>query len=403
VIPTIQIERGSVRCSPSLSLSLSKGFMDHPSSQKVLPLDWTNIVLLATVHVVAIGGTALYLPLHGLSLAALLIGVSLTGLTIFSISAGYHRLFSHCTYEAHPVLRFLLLFIGAGSFQNSVIAWASDHRRHHARTDTDLDPYSAKRGFWYSHIGWVIRKADPDITPMAVRDLERDPLVRWQHRRYPYVATAAGVGLPVLLGFIFGDPWGGFIIGGAVRLLVCFHTTFSINSFAHLLGKQPYSDRNTARDSFVTALISMGEGYHNFHHTFPSDYRNGVRPHQFDPTKWTLRALAAVGLAKNLRRTSRAAVLRARVRMDERRVAVDRLSPAARERLQQIRAALDHALFRWNALVAQVEAIKREASAQARALLRALRAELRAVSRELAEAYASWQKLLRSPELAAAK
>jgi stearoyl-CoA desaturase (Delta-9 desaturase) len=367
---------------------------------KTPPLDWLNITLLTTVHVVSIGGMALYLPLHGLSLAALIIGVVLTGLTIFSISAGYHRLFSHRTYEAHPVLRFLLLALGAGSFQNSVLAWAADHRRHHARTDTDLDPYSATRGFWYSHIGWVLRKADPNIKPSSIKDLERDPLCVLQHRYYAYVACVMGIGLPVLLGFLFGDPWGGFIVGGAVRLLFTYHATFSINSVAHLLGKQPYSDKSSARDSFVTALISMGEGYHNFHHTFPSDFRNGVRAHQWDPTKWTLVMLAGVGLAKNLRRTSRAAVVRARLRMDERRVAFDRLSPAARERLQRIREAIDHALNRWNTIVAQYEAMKREATAQARQMMRALRAELREVGRELSEAYASWQKLLRSPELA---
>jgi stearoyl-CoA desaturase (delta-9 desaturase) len=370
------------------------------TQRKKLPLDWTNIILLTTVHVVAIGGMALYLPLHGLSWGALIIGVALTGLTIFSISAGYHRLFSHRTYEGHPALRFLLLALGAGSFQNSVLAWAADHRRHHARTDTDLDPYSAMRGFWYSHIGWVLRKADPDIKPSPIKDLERDPLCVLQHRYYPWVAIAMGIGLPVLLGFLVGDPWGGFIVGGAVRLLISYHATFSINSFAHLLGKQPYSDKNSARDSFVTALISMGEGYHNFHHTFPSDFRNGVRAHQWDPTKWTLLMLAGVGLAKNLRRTSRAAVVRARLRMDERRVAIDRLSPAARERLQRIRAAIDHALNRWNAIVAQYEAMKSEASAHARQMMRALRAELREVGRELSEAYASWQKLIRSPEFA---
>jgi len=367
---------------------------------KSLPLDWMNIILLTTVHVVAIGGMALYLPLHGLSWAALIIGVTLTGLTIFSISAGYHRLFSHRTYEAHPVLRFLLLGLGAGSFQNSVLAWAADHRRHHARTDSDLDPYSASRGFWHSHIGWVLRKSDPDIKPSSTRDLERDPLVVLQHKYYAYVAIVFGIGLPVLLGFLCGDPWGGFIVGGAVRLLISYHATFSINSFAHLVGAQPYSDTSSARDSLFTALISMGEGYHNFHHTFPSDYRNGVRAHQWDPTKWTLRILAAVGLAKNLRRTSRATVVRARLRMDERRVPIDSLSPAARERLQHIRAAIDQALNRWNAIVAQYEAIKRDATEQARQMMRLLRAELRAVRRELAQAYASWQKLLRSPELA---
>jgi stearoyl-CoA desaturase (Delta-9 desaturase) len=369
------------------------------SSRKLLPLDWRNIVLLTVVHVVAIGGMALYVPLHGLSLAAIVIGAVLTVVTIFCISAGYHRLFSHRAYEAHPVFRFLLLTLGAGAFQNSAIAWAADHRRHHARTDTPLDPYSATEGFWHAHIGWVLRKADPAIEPTPVVDLHRDPLVSWQDRRYAWIGISTGIVLPVLLGFLFGDPWGGFIVGGAVRLFFAYHATFSINSFAHILGKQPYSDKSTARDSFVTALISMGEGYHNFHHAFPADYRNGVRAHQFDPTKWILRALSATRLTKNLRRTPRPLVLRARLRMDERRIAMHALSPAAQERLNQLRAAIDAALNRWSVIVAQYEAIKREASVHAREMMQALRAELRALRRELASAYASWQRALRSPEL----
>jgi stearoyl-CoA desaturase (delta-9 desaturase) len=372
------------------------------SEQKSLPLDWINIVFLSGVHFLALAGLAVYLPVHGMTWSAAIIGIVTTTLTIFSISAGYHRLFSHRTYTAHPALSMTLLCIGAGAFQNTVLAWAADHRRHHARTDTDLDPYSAARGFWHSHIGWVLRKADPTVKPAPIKDLERDALCTFQHRHYPLLATTFGIVLPVLLGLLCGDVWGGFIMGVAVRLMVSYHATFSINSVAHWIGSQPYSDDSSARDSFVTALISMGEGYHNFHHTFPSDYRNGVRPHQWDPTKWMLNLFAALGLARKLRRTSHASILRARLRMDERRVAIERLSPDTREKLAQIRAAVDHALVRWNAAVARYEELKEQAGRQAREMMRLLRAELRAIGRELSEAYAAWQELLRSPELAQA-
>ena len=359
---------------------------------KRLPLDWGNIFLLALVHVVAVGGMALYLPLHGLGLATALIGAVLTVVTIFSISAGYHRLFSHRAYEAHPVLRFLLLAFGAGAFQNTALAWAADHRRHHGRTDTDLDPYNARRGFWYAHIGWVLRKQDPEIEPPSVRDLERDPLVVWQQRYYAWIGIAVGLGLPVLLGFAVGDPWGGFIVGGAVRLLLVYHATFSINSFAHLVGSQPYSDRNSSRDSLLTALISMGEGYHNFHHAFPADYRNGVRAHQFDPTKWALRAFAAVGLACNLKRAPQPAIIRARLRMDEQRLAAVPIPPATQERLQHLRAAIDQAVARWHSVVAQCEAKKAEASGA----IDGLRGDIRAAGRDLQATYARWKQVVGS-------
>jgi stearoyl-CoA desaturase (Delta-9 desaturase) len=362
-----------------------------------LPLDWRNIALLGLVHAVALGGLAIYLPTHGLSLAAALIGAVLTVATIFSISAGYHRLFSHRAYEAHPVLRFLLLAFGAGAFQNTALAWSADHRRHHGRTDSDLDPYDARRGFWYAHIGWVLRKQDPAIEQPSVRDLERDPLVRWQDRYYAWIGVATGLVLPVLLGFAFGDPWGGFIVGGAVRLLLAYHATFAINSFAHLIGAQPYSDRNSSRDSLLTALISMGEGYHNYHHTFPSDYRNGVAAHQFDPTKWALRAFETIGLTRNLKRAPQPAIVRARLRMDEQKLVAAEVPLAMQERLQHLRAAIDRAGVRWHELVAQCEARTTEATNQARDALTRRRAELRAASRDLHLAYAEWRRALRSP------
>ena len=367
---------------------------------KALPLDWLNISLLALVHVVGLGGTAAYVAWGSPSWAAVVIAVALTGMTIFSISAGYHRLFSHRTYEAHPVLRLWLLAFGAGAFQNTALAWATDHRRHHARTDGDLDPYAAPRGFWYSHVGWVLRKTDPTIKPTPVLDLERDPLVRWQKRHYALIGVCTGVVLPTALGWAFGDPWGGFVLGAALRLMVSYHATFSINSVAHLLGKQPYSDANSSRDSVWTAIISMGEGYHNFHHTFPSDYRNGVRRHQYDPTKWAIRALSFVGITKNLRRTPAAKVVRARLKMDEMRLARQELPPAALERLAQIKAALDHALSRWSTAMAQYEERKREATHQAREMLRQLAAEIRLWRYETKLAYESWKRALRSPELA---
>jgi stearoyl-CoA desaturase (Delta-9 desaturase) len=362
---------------------------------KQLPISWLNVIFLATVHVLAVGGMVAYLLMHGLTWAAAGIGMVWTSLTILSISAGYHRLFSHRTYEAHPVFRFFLLAFGASAFQNTALAWATDHRRHHSQVDTALDPYDATEGFWYSHIGWVLRKTDPSITQPSVRDLEADPLIAWQHKYYAWIGGAAGFVVPLLLGFAFGDPWGGLVVGGLVRLVFVYQATFAINSVAHIIGTQPYSDRDSSRDSFVTALVSMGEGYHNFHHTFPGDYRNGVRAHHFDPTKWLIRTLAAIGVARNLRRTPAAAVLRARVRMEERRLSLNPIPAATGQRLQSARATVDAALTRWQSLMSRYEEMKAEAGSRWEQSLKALRAEIRIARREVQIALAHWRQVVR--------
>jgi stearoyl-CoA desaturase (delta-9 desaturase) len=223
------------------------------------------------------------------------------GLTTFGISAGYHRLFAHRSYTTGRILEASLLLLGAAAVQNSALTWATKHRLHHQHTDTDRDPYNARRGFWYSHIGWVVSEDKEDVCDTS--DLQADPLVRAQHRWYLPLAILLGFGLPTLIGWSLDDALGGLLFGGVWRLLLSYHATFSINSFAHYIGTQPYSTKGTARDNLFAAIVTMGEGYHNFHHTFPGDYRNGVRFFDFDPPKWVLAAWAYFGWIRDVRRT----------------------------------------------------------------------------------------------------
>jgi stearoyl-CoA desaturase (delta-9 desaturase) len=226
-------------------------------------------------------------------------------LTSFSITAGYHRLFAHKTYEANLPLRLLVLLFGASAFENSVLMWTSEHRRHHKHVDHDDDPYNITKGFFHAHIGWLLFKLNPEPPFDNVPDLKKDRLVCWQHRHVHLLAVLMGFVLPSLAGFLY-DGWvgalGGFLIGGIARVVVIQHTTFFINSACHCMGRQPYSTRCSARDSFFLALFTMGEGYHNYHHEFQFDYRNGVKPWQFDPTKWILWVLSKVGVVSHLKR-----------------------------------------------------------------------------------------------------
>jgi stearoyl-CoA desaturase (delta-9 desaturase) len=225
-------------------------------------------------------------------------------ITGLGITAGYHRLWSHKAYKATTPLQIILALAGSGAVEGSIQWWCRDHRTHHRYTDTDLDPYGAHKGVFYSHIGWMLFRKDTekkDIVDML--DLTSNRVVEYQHKLYPFLAIFMGFILPTMVaGLFWGDWWGGFFFAGVARLVMVHHATFCVNSLAHWLGDITYDDKLTPRDHYITALVTLGEGYHNFHHEFPQDYRNALRYYQYDPTKWLIAVLSWVGLAYDLKR-----------------------------------------------------------------------------------------------------
>ena len=271
-------------------------------------INWMTSSFLMGTLALTLTAVPLYLWYFGLDWFQVALFLGLMTVTGFSITVGYHRLFSHITFQASWPVRLFALLFGAGAFENSVVMWSSEHRRHHKYVDHDHDdPYSISKGFWYAHIGWLLFKLKPDPPFDNVADLQKDPLVRWQHRYIHLLAVIMGFVLPAVLGGIW-DGWrgalGGFLIGGVARIVAVQHTTFLINSACHVMGRQPYSKKCSARDSWLLALFTLGEGYHNYHHEFQYDYRNGVRPWHVDPTKWIIWTLSKLGLVRNLRRAS---------------------------------------------------------------------------------------------------
>lgn len=276
-----------------------------PINERELPrINWAPTLMFALTAAAALTLVPWYGIGHGYHAGAWAWFAILLTCNELAITCGYHRLFAHVTYEARPALKVVYLLFGAMALQNSVLLWSSGHRTHHRYIDDpERDPYCARRGFWFSHIGWMLRyypSGEPDLT--NVRDLQRDPLVMWQHRHYVPLALGMNLGLPLLIGWATGDIVGVFLLGGVLRLVVSHHFTFFINSLAHMVGIQPYSDENTARDNGGVALLTFGEGYHNFHHMFAHDYRNGVRWWQWDPSKWLIYGLHWIGLTRNLKR-----------------------------------------------------------------------------------------------------
>jgi stearoyl-CoA desaturase (delta-9 desaturase) len=273
-------------------------------------VDWTNTLFLIAAHALAVVAVV---HLATVRFSWWTVGAALAWLvlTSLSVTAGYHRLFAHRSYQASRVLQAVYLLFGAAAVQNSAVKWAADHRRHHASTDREDDPYNIRRGFWWAHVGWVLQKSPPAAAD-AVPDLTGNPLVRFQHRHYVAIAVVMSGLVPAALGLLWGDLVGAILVVGFLRIVLLWHATFSINSFAHMVGKQPYSTATSARDSLFTALISFGEGYHNFHHRFQNDFRNGVRWFHFDPTKWFIWSLSRLGLTRDLRRAPAAAIRAAR-------------------------------------------------------------------------------------------
>jgi stearoyl-CoA desaturase (delta-9 desaturase) len=223
------------------------------------------------------------------------------------ITAGYHRLWSHRSYDASLPVRVILLIMGTGAFEGSVFNWCADHRAHHRFTDTEKDPYNVNKGFMWAHIGWLLWKRDETPEEPAyqidISDLKRDPLLVHQDRYYLFWAGFIGLALPTLIAGIFWGDWrGGFFYGAMAKSVFLQHATFFINSLAHTWGTATYSDRISPRDSYMVSLFTFGEGYHNFHHEFPYDYRNGLEWFHYDPGKWLIRGLNYIGLTYNLKR-----------------------------------------------------------------------------------------------------
>ena len=284
------------------------------------PINWVNMLLFSITPALAVTMVPLYGYFYGFEMYDWIVFIALMAFCGISITAGYHRLWSHKAYRAHPLLRIIFALGGACALQNDVLNWASQHRRHHQHVDDNQrDPYSAGRGFWFSHIGWILRNYESGAMDFSnAKDLQRDPVVMWQHRNYLTLVLTSNIALPAFLGYLGGDIIAGLLLGGLLRLVLSQHVTYLINSAAHVWGRQPYSDASSARDNGFLALVTYGEGYHNYHHTFQWDYRNGIKWWQFDPTKWIIKSLSFLGLTTELKRCSFAQIEKARLAMQYR-------------------------------------------------------------------------------------
>ena len=257
-------------------------------------------IFIIVYHVLLIVAWALYFSYHTPSTKMVVTSIVLYFMTGLSITAGYHRYYAHTTYKTNRVVEAVLLFFASMATQASALRWAFEHRLHHAYVDTERDPYSVQTGFWHAHILWLFKKPAP-IDNKVVADMLRNPLVVFQHNNYLFCMLSSNIIFFLLVGWALDDYLGAFVISWWTRLFCLHHSTWFINSLAHYWGERSFCRELSAVDNYIISLLTFGEGYHNYHHTFANDYRNGIRWYHFDPTKWLIWVLSRFGLASGLK------------------------------------------------------------------------------------------------------
>lgn len=280
--------------------------MSRPPSSDLDRIDWVASAPFFAVHAVAVA-TPLLAPFawRWIALAAALYLVRM-----FAITAGYHRYFSHRTYRTSRAFQLVLAVLGGSAAQKGALWWAAHHRDHHRWSDAPEDVHSPlRRGFWWSHVGWILSRRHHETKLDRVKDLARFPELVFLDRHHYLPPVALAVGL-----FLAGG-WPALLWGFFVSTVVLWHGTFAINSVAHVLGRPRYQTGEGSRNSFALALVTLGEGWHNNHHFYPASTSQGFFWWELDLSFLVLRALAALRLVSGLR-TPPARILRAHVERD---------------------------------------------------------------------------------------
>ncbi|CAH0381718.1 unnamed protein product [Bemisia tabaci] len=269
--------------SEYLSAEVLNADDNHNESKKKLDytpkLKWPDLIAQIFIHGGALYG--LYLTMTAAKIATTLWALGMIYLSGFGITAGVHRLWSHRAYKAKWPLRLLLAFLFTISGQRHIYAWALDHRVHHKYSESDSDPHDARRGFWFAHVGWLFLTPHPSVEArrkaIDMTDLENDPIVYWQREMYIPLFALLCIGLPVFVPWYYFDEslWISFFVCFNLRFSATLNLAFSVNSFAHMYGFKPYDKNIMPTENIFVSLTALGEGWHNYHHVFPQDYKTG--------------------------------------------------------------------------------------------------------------------------------
>ncbi|MEY4131152.1 MAG: hypothetical protein RLZZ31_1276 [Actinomycetota bacterium] len=243
------------------------------------------------VHVLAVVGTLVF----GITPKALIMFVVLVVGRTWFITAGYHRYFAHRAYKTSRWFQFVLAVGGATCVQKGPLWWAGHHRLHHRESDTELDVHSPKKGFWWSHLGWILCDKYSEIPFDRIKDFAKYPELRFIDKWNGAFAWATGLAC-----FLIGG-WSGLFFGFFASTVVLWHNTFLVNSVAHVIGRRRYKTEDTSRNNLFIAITTLGEGWHNNHHYYQASARNGFFWWEIDVTYYVLKMLSWVGIVYDLK------------------------------------------------------------------------------------------------------
>ncbi|XP_054838951.1 acyl-CoA desaturase-like isoform X2 [Eublepharis macularius] len=278
---------------------------------------WRNIILMGLLHLAAL--YAIFI-IPATKFATLLWGFVYLIISGLGITAGAHRLWSHRSYKASLPLRIGLAIANSMAFQNDIYEWSRDHRAHHKFSETDADPHNASRGFFFSHVGWLLVRKHPDVIEkgkkLDLSDLEADKVVMFQRRYYKISLVILCFFLPTFVPWYFwGETfWNSFLVAAILRYAIILNGTWLVNSAAHIYGNRPYDQRINPRENRLVVFAAFGEGFHNYHHTFPFDYSTSEFGWRWNLTTTFINLMCYLGLASDCKRVDKATVLARKIR-----------------------------------------------------------------------------------------
>lgn len=291
---------------------------EKPTQDVKLPIVWMNVYTMSVLHLAALAG--FYQGIFYAKWATLAFSVVLYVVGGLGITAGAHRLWAHKTYKATALLRAFLMACQTLAGEDDIYQWSRDHRVHHKWSETSADPYNANRGMFFSHMGWLLMKKHPDVKTYGNKlnfdDLLSDPIVIFQRKYYHLLFWSICAGMPTFVPWYFWGESAGvaFLVSGCARYVYTLHMTWLVNSLAHYYGERPYDSAINPAENLLVSLGAIGEGFHNFHHSFPFDYQSSEMGYSFNITTMFIDLCYMLGQAYDLRTASKEVVARKKER-----------------------------------------------------------------------------------------